>query len=121
MPSRSAVGKASLPQHKDLRCPRDGTGMRETPLGEAIVDVCGKCLGTFFDSGEMFTAAGVAADPSTWDRLETGGVVKESKLRCPRCEHADMKAQDVTHEGKHVEVDRCGKCGGIWRDQSELE
>ena len=90
-------------------------------MGDATVDVCGTCHGTFFDSGEMFMAAGISADPSTWDRTETGGAVKEGALRCPRCESAVMKAQDVTHEGKHVEVDRCGKCGGIWLDKDELD
>lgn len=89
-------------------------------MGEATVDLCGRCHGTFFDSGEMFMAAGISADPSTWDREETGGVVKVGALPCPRCESL-MKAQDVTHDGKHVEVDRCGKCGGIWLDKGELD
>ena len=95
--------------------------MSETRMGDATVDLCGRCHGTFFDSGEMFMAAGIAADPSTWDRAETGGAVKEGALHCPRCDSAVMKAQDVTHDGKHVEVDRCGKCGGIWLDKDELD
>jgi Zn-finger nucleic acid-binding protein len=90
-------------------------------MGDATVDLCGKCHGTFFDSGEMFMAAGISADPSTWDRAETGGAVKECTLQCPRCESVVMKAQDVAHDGKHVEVDRCGKCGGIWLDKDELD
>jgi Zn-finger nucleic acid-binding protein len=119
--SRSAIRNAGLPPHKRIGCPRDKTIMRETPMGDAIVDVCGKCLGTFFDSGEMFAAAGIAADPSSWDRPETGGAVKEGHLRCPRCERAVMQAQDVAHEDKNVEIDRCGKCGGIWLDKDELD
>ena len=96
-----------------LRCPRDGTLLRETTIGQATVDVCSKCDGTFFDSRELFT--------TSWDRPETGGAVKESKLRCPRCEPALMHAQDVSHGGKHVEIDRCGKCKGVWLDKSELD
>jgi Zn-finger nucleic acid-binding protein len=69
----------------------------------------------------MFMAAGISADPSTWDRAETGGVMKEGALHCPRCESVVMRAQDVTHDGRHVEVDRCGKCGGIWLDKDELD
>ena len=90
-------------------------------MGGASVDVCGGCHGTWFDSGEMFMAFGAAADPSAWDRPETGGVVKAGTLQCPRCEQVVMQAQDVSHEGKHVEIDRCGKCGGIWLDRDEID
>jgi Zn-finger nucleic acid-binding protein len=110
-----------MPRSKDLLCPRDRTLTTETVMGDAKVDVCGKCRGIFFDSGEMFAASGIAADPSSWDRPETGGVVKEGTLRCPRCEHVVMQAQDVTLDDKHVEIDRCGKCGGIWLDDDELD
>jgi Zn-finger nucleic acid-binding protein len=90
-------------------------------MRDATVDVCGACHGTFFASGEMFKASGVSADPSSWDLPETGGVPKPGSLVCPRCAPVVMRAQDVTHEGKHVEVDRCTACGGIWLDKGELD
>ena len=56
-------------------CPRDKRILRAATIGEASVDVCGKCEGTFFDSEDLIGAAGTAADPSTWDRAETGGIL----------------------------------------------
>jgi Zn-finger nucleic acid-binding protein len=32
-----------------------------------------------------------------------------------------MDAHDVAHDDKHVEIDRCGKCRGIWLDKGELD
>jgi Zn-finger nucleic acid-binding protein len=39
-----------------------------------------------------------------------------ARLSCPR----DASALVVGHE-HGIEVDRCGKCGGAWYDQAELE
>ena len=105
---------------KDLSCPRDQIIMQEKVVGDAHLDICTKCGGQFFDSGEMFKAFGMKADPSYWDRSETGGAVKESHLKCSRC-HAEMLGQDVRYKDKHVEIDRCGSCGGIWLDKGEVD
>src|SRR5215213_10311048 len=104
----------------DLRCPRDRKVLHTAVIGDASVEVCGACHGAFFDSGDMLRASGVAADPMSWDRPETGGAIKDGTLMCPKCETV-MPAQDIKHEGKHVEIDRCGRCGGIWLDKGELE
>ena len=56
--------------NKILDCPRDGSTMTEQHHGESILDVCGKCGGQFFDTGEMYGAFGKKADPSLWDRDE---------------------------------------------------
>ena len=105
---------------KDLQCPRDKTLMSTAKTGEAVLDTCGKCGGQFFDSGELFGAFGIKADPSYWDRPETGGTVKTTDIHCPTCETV-MLGQDVKYESHHVEIDRCGKCGGIWLDKGESD
>ncbi len=117
--SKSAVGHHHL-KKKDRACPHDKHLMKQKTAGEAILDVCGSCGGQFFDSGEMFAAFGIKADPSFWDRPETGGVVKDGTRHCPECE-TFMLVQDITYGGDHVEIDRCGKCGGIWLDKNEIE
>ena len=116
---KPAVGKVHM-HEKVLTCPRDKRQMTEMAAGHAVLDVCGKCGGQYFDSGEMFAAFGIKADPSYWDRPETGGQVKEGTLECPRC-HSTMLAQDVKHEKDSVEIDRCGSCGGVWLDKGEVE
>lgn len=107
---------------KVIDCPRDHSMMKEMVLvkSHTFLDVCEKCGGQFFDAGEMFAAFGIKADPSYWDRPETGGTVKDGGAGCPRC-HAPMLIQDIKYESQHVEIDRCGKCGGIWLDKGEVE
>ena len=106
-------------KNKVLRCPRDHSVMEEVNKNGAFIDICQKCGGMYFDQGEMFGACGLKADPSYWDRVETGGVVKESSLHCSRCE-GHMLAQDVKSGDTHVEIDRCAHCGGIWLDEGEI-
>jgi Zn-finger nucleic acid-binding protein len=117
-------GKGGSPGHKhhkkDRACPHDKHLMRHVTAGEAVLDVCGKCGGQFFDSGEMFAAFGIKADPSYWDRAETGGAVKTGERHCPECD-TFLLVQDVAYGGAQVEIDRCGKCGGIWLDKNEIE
>lgn len=106
---------------RDLYCPHDKAKLAKKVVEEATLDVCGKCGGQFFDSGEMFRAFGIKADPSYWDRPETGGEIKgNSKIGCPQCV-IPLVIQDVKYDGDHVEIDRCGKCGGVWLDKGEIE
>jgi Zn-finger nucleic acid-binding protein len=104
----------------DATCPRDKVIMKQFEAGEAVIEVCHKCGGQFFDTGEMYAAFGMKADPSIWDREATGGTVKESHLECPIC-HTHMLGQDVKYESDTVEIDRCGHCGGIWLDKGEID
>ncbi len=106
--------------NKILECPRDRTTMTENVVGESVLDICGKCGGQFFDTGEMFGAFGMKADPSLWDREETAGPVREGSFKCPRCNKV-MVTQDIKHEAEKVEIDRCGHCGGIWLDKGEVD
>ena len=117
--AHSAVGEMHL-SNKVLECPRDRSLMEENHVGEAILDVCGKCGGQFFDTGEMYGSFGKKADPSLWDREETAGAVRESKVKCPRCNKM-MLMQDIKDETNKVEIDRCGHCGGIWLDKGEVD
>jgi Zn-finger nucleic acid-binding protein len=117
--AHSAVGEKHM-KNTVLECPRDGSLMHENVTGEAILDVCGKCGGQFFDTGEMFGAFGIKADPSAWDREGTAGAVREGSFKCPRC-NAPMLAQDIAKDGDKVEIDRCPKCRGIWLDKGEVE
>jgi Zn-finger nucleic acid-binding protein len=117
---RTAVGNQERSK-RDRDCPHDKTPMTQVIAGEAVLDLCRKCGGQFFDSGEMFSAFGIKADPSFWDRPETGGTVRGAGTRhCPECE-TFMLMQDVAYGGDSVEIDRCGKCGGVWLDKNEIE
>jgi len=117
---RTAVGNQERSK-QDRDCPHDHTPMNHVLAGDAVLDVCRKCGGQFFDSGEMFKAFGIKADPSFWDQPETGGIVKGAGSRhCPECE-TFMLVQDVAYGSDKVEIDRCGSCGGVWLDKNEIE
>jgi Zn-finger nucleic acid-binding protein len=103
---------------KILQCPRDNALMQATDVSGTHIDRCGRCHGTFFDTGEMFGALGTTADPSYWDRPGVAGSVRHGKLACPRCK-GEMLLQDVSDATTKVEIDRCGHCGGIWLDPGE--
>jgi Zn-finger nucleic acid-binding protein len=117
--AHSKVGEKHM-TNKVLECPRDGSIMAENVHGESVLDICAKCGGQFFDTGEMFGAFGMKADPSLWDRQETAGPVREGTFKCPRC-NKTMVTQDIKHEADKVEIDRCGHCGGIWLDKGEVD
>ena len=116
---KTAVSKQERTKH-DRACPHDKTQMEHVTAGEAVLDLCRKCGGRFFDAGEMFAAFGIKADPSYWDRPETGGNVKAGARHCPECE-TSMLIQDVAYTTERVEIDRCGHCGGVWLDKGEIE
>jgi Zn-finger nucleic acid-binding protein len=117
--AHSKVGEQHM-KNKILECPRDHSIMAENVMGEAILDICGKCGGQFFDVGELFSAFGINADPSVWDREDTTSAVREGKIACPRCNKM-MLLQDVKHEATKVEIDRCTHCRGLWLDKGEVE
>lgn len=117
--AHSKVGEKHM-TNKILECPRDHSTMAENVIGESVLDTCAKCGGQFFDTGEMYGAFGLKADPALWDRDATAGPVREAHVPCPRCKKM-MLTQDIKHDGDAVEIDRCGHCGGIWLDKGEVD
>ena len=103
-----------------ITCPRCNVDMKELQKEGTFLDECPRCSGVFFDQGEMYGALGATADPSYWDRPETGGNARPGNIKCPRCK-AEMLLQDVSYGGDQVEIDRCGECQGIWLDKGEAE
>jgi len=98
-------------------CPRCNGIMETKPVGETSVEVCPKCEGSFFDLGDLFSALGSTADPSYWDREGVAGLLRDAGTKCPRC-HGALLQQDLHHHsGKHVEIERCGKCAGLFLDK----
>ena len=107
-----------------MNCPACGRTLTEITVSGLAVDVCrGGCGGIWFDQLEL-----VKAD----DQEETAGetlldierdpavtVDANARRRCPRCREIVMLRHFYGPKQK-VEVDECGKCGGIWLDAGEL-
>ncbi len=85
------------------------------PLG-IVIDRCGKCLGAWFDKGELEKKLGISF--MFWDLIR---VAKQdtSTLECPHCKKL-LTELTVHHSLGSVVIDRCVSCGGFWLDFTEF-
>ena len=58
---------------------------------------------------------GGEAVKTNWDKALEPALETASKTT------VNTLGQDVKYESHHVEIDRCGKCGGIWLDKGESD
>ena len=103
-----------------MKCPRcdEELESRESD-GPAVVDVCAKCGGAWFQKGELddmddsvrTNAERLANRPVESDR---------GALSCPECASEELTAVSPVDGGDLV-LDRCDRCGGFWLDPGELE
>jgi hypothetical protein len=107
-----------------MKCPACGGTLSELKVGDLTVDVCrGGCGGIWFDEFELghVDDQDEAAGESLLD-IETDPLVKvdtKSHRRCPQCPEIVMQRHFYGPK-RRVEIDECGKCGGIWLDAGEL-
>jgi Zn-finger nucleic acid-binding protein len=91
-----------------MKCPKDGTAMRERDVDGVVLDVCEKCGGIWMDWGEL---GRVSKHTVTEHELVFRG---GSSRHCPRC-GKPMKKADL----HSVIVEECG-CG-IFFDRGEAD
>lgn len=101
-----------------IDCPRCGIPLKEETvqrLGPDVqIDVCTKCMGTWYDRGEL---AAVIKDRKIANAL-TEEPIKGimGPMACPRC-GGRMRVR----EEWGVEVDVCTSCKGVWLDLEETK
>ncbi len=95
--------------------------MEQIRIGEVTVDRCESCGGIWLDAGELdrLTVVKGAAQ-----KLDTGRVFAQSGAssavrNCPR--DGSTLTSLAHHRQKHVIVDRCSTCMGIFLDAGELK
>ncbi len=107
-----------------MKCPACGNALQERTVGEITVDVCkGGCGGIWFDPFELRKVD----DPhevegeGLLDIERDEGIVVDYEARrtCPRCEGIVMMRHFFGVK-RHVEVDECPRCAGLWLDHGEL-
>jgi len=93
--------------------------MREINNDHVIVDHCGVCRGTFFDTHEVASSWGKGANPQWWVEQNIADWKGNTGLVCPADgEHMDAYRLSWGKE-KRVEVDTCPRCQGLWLDEGE--
>lgn len=107
-----------------MKCPACNHELTQIDNGHLVVDACvGHCGGIWFDNFELkqvdeqHEEAGdlfldVAIDPNL-------KVDMQRRRKCPVCETITMMRHPFSAR-RRIDVDECGKCGGIWLDAQEL-
>lgn len=88
---------------------------------ELEVDQCFVCGGTWFDKGKLenYLREGLTTLHSDSMGKEMDQKLNIKKGKCPVCQ-LEMLQQPYPLD-KNVQVDVCGKCGGIWLDSTEID
>ncbi len=85
------------------------------------IDYCSSCGGIWLDNGELKrlektiepTFYEIRKIPNKQEQLEI--------LRCPSCDNSKILQKAQHARDKHVIVDYCTECKGIWLDTGEIE
>lgn len=107
-----------------MRCPACDRELSPQAAGSITVDVCrGGCGGIWFDRfefdkvDEAHEGAGEALlDIERDPHIE---VDRDKRLHCPKCKEIVMRRYFFSAK-RHVEVDECPACAGMWLDHGEL-
>jgi len=101
-----------------IDCPRCGIPLKEETvkrLGPDVqIDVCSKCMGTWYDRGELAAVIKDRKIANAFTEEPIKGII--NSMACPRC-GGRMRVR----EDWGVEVDVCTSCKGVWLDLGETE
>lgn len=107
-----------------MKCPACRNSLTGLTVSDVHVNVCkGGCGGIWFDNYELrkFDEPREHAGEALLD-VEVDSAIKVSpseRRNCPQCEGMVMMRHFFSAK-KHVEVDECPGCGGVWLDEGEL-
>jgi membrane associated rhomboid family serine protease/Zn-finger nucleic acid-binding protein len=102
----------------EMHCPRCSFLIEPVVAIAVEVDHCGRCQGTFFDSGEAPRVFGEGARFETWQELWLAHEASPSLLRCPK-DGTRLLTHGVSLMDASVLVDVCPHCHGMWLDRDE--
>jgi membrane associated rhomboid family serine protease len=111
-----------------MKCPSCSTRLRQIRSRTVVVDVCPKCAGIWFDSGEFADFIRSLTEdekisPMTPRLFEPREVrtladANEPEKICPRC-NQPMRTFNYASDS-NVFLDKCPSCDGIWADGGEV-
>ena len=105
-----------------MECPNDKTPLEKVLFHNVEVDYCPRCLGVWFDSGELQYAKDDSDEQLNWvdiDLWRDKGRFKlsRSQQQCPSCRAGLV---EVRYDKSHVKVNFCKNCQGIWLNRGEF-
>jgi membrane associated rhomboid family serine protease/Zn-finger nucleic acid-binding protein len=115
--SFSYVGqKFSIPRM--LKCPRCRYPLHPLDNGRAVLDHCEVCRGSFVEPRAMADSFSYESPPAYWVKEHLAEEKGPTSLVCP-VDGALLLAYDLTWDKRHVTVDVCPSCHGLWLDEAE--
>lgn len=110
-----------MPRYQN-QCPLCRTpSLREVPFQEQHVYQCTGCEGFWFEDGELNNAIS-DFHPEIDEHCHVshlGDHMGQSGRQCRNC-HIPMEHHHLLAD-YNVEIDRCGRCDGVWVDHDEVE
>lgn len=85
------------------------------------IDYCSSCGGIWLDNGEL-TRLEKTIEPTFYEIRKIPGALKQNEiLMCPSCSNPQELQKAQHFRDKHVIIDYCPVCKGIWLDTGEIE
>ena len=106
-----------------MNCPNDNKKLEKVLFHNVEADYCPKCLGIWFDKGELRQAKDNKDKELNWvdvDLWRDKGKFNISPLlkHCPVCRAGLV---EVGYDKSKTKVDFCKMCNGIWLDRGEFK
>jgi len=98
------------------RCPKCGVAMSCLAFEGVEVDLCPRCLGMWFDAGELSRAAGLRFDTDPAGKALARA--ERTTYRCPLCA-VPMYRRELD-PGSGILAEQCVKCSGLFLDRDEF-
>jgi len=112
-----------------MKCPFCVSELKQVKSKSAIVDICPKCKGIWFDSGEIVDfirslTESQELSPQTPElfkprEVEAPGSIEQEHKICPRCDKT-LRTFNYAYDS-NVLLDKCPDCSGIWADSGEIQ
>ncbi len=104
-------------------CPLCKKSLDKTIFFGVEVDYCPKCLGLWFERGELRLAKDKKDKDLNWLDFDLWGdktkfEISQEKKLCPECR---MPLYEVKYGDSEIKVDVCNICYGIWLDRGEFK
>jgi Zn-finger nucleic acid-binding protein len=85
------------------------------------IDYCSSCGGIWLDNGEL-TRLEKTIEPTFYEiRKIPNNQEQQEILKCPCCDNSKMLQKAQHPRDKHVIIDYCPVCKGMWLDTGEIE
>jgi len=85
------------------------------------IDYCSSCGGIWLDNGEL-TRLEKTIEPTFYEIRKIPSIQKQNEvLICPSCSNSQKLLKAQHFRDKHVIIDYCPVCKGIWLDTGEIE